>query len=336
MVGVKDLVLRLLSQHPEGVLQSSIHRAIGTSKSRVSEVLRELEAAGVISRVKLGNQYLVKALKPYEGRGVEGRVVKLGVVWSSEYPFIAPFAKELRDRFNYVLDVTVYPNALRATWALVRGEVDLVLSPLITQLYAFSLTKALRIVGGGAYGGAAVMEGSPRYPNVVASSELSAMDACRAAALGEEVPKGLKTVYFSRPEDAVRLAIEGRARYFVVWHPLTERLSLLGLKHVALCKDLEITYCCTLAASVRLNQFLRRRIALTYSKAIEEFVREPGRWVEWYSAKVGLPVDVVRRGLGMYSYRPYLDKALIGRMLSRVGLQLPDPNAALNAIEEFT
>lgn len=46
----------------ELVPQSYLHKSLKISRSRVSEILDELEREGLISRVKVGNQYLVKLL----------------------------------------------------------------------------------------------------------------------------------------------------------------------------------------------------------------------------------------------------------------------------------
>jgi len=334
-VGIKSAVLRLLSQYPDGLPQSFIHRALGVSKSRVSEVLKDLELAGIVTRVRLGNQYIVRVRGGVKVSKV-GNVFRLGLVWSSEYPFITPFAKLLRDELNYGLEVTVYPNALSATWALIEGEVDLALSPLITQLYAYSLTKALRVIGGGAYGGSLVMCNQRALGDDIASSELSTMDVCRAVAVREGISPASGTHYFTKPTDeVVRLASGGRVRYIVIWHPLIEELLRLGLKPIAECRDLDISYCCTLAASSRIDDGLRERVSRIYVRALEEFMKSPMRWVEWYSAKVGIEADVIRRGLNYYEFRPYLDRSLINKMIRRVGIEVPNLESLTNAIEIY-
>ncbi len=334
---VKELVLELLRRYPEGIPQSMIHKLINASKSRVCEVLQELENAGVIIRVKIGKQYLIKlrTAKEVALRRVTKRRLNLGIVWSSEYPFIAPFAKILRSRYGIDLEVSVFPNALLATWALVNGDVDLVLSPLITQLYAYSLTKSLRIIGAGAYGGSVVLENPNAKYDIVASSELSAMDACRSVAIRELI-NVRNTYYFSKPEDEVmKLLREGRVRYFVVWHPLIDKLSMFGLRRIISCDELGIDYCCTLAASVRIERRLRSLLARVYEEALKEYSRDPSKWFEWYSLKVGIPVDTIKRGQILYKLRPYLDVNTISRMLGRIGISVPSYEIIKEAIETY-
>lgn len=335
MSRIRELILELLRKYPEGIPQSMIHKLINASKSRVCELLQELESAGIVMRVKIGKQYIIKlrtAKKEALHRVVKKRL-NLGIVWSSEYPFITPFAKILRSRYDIELEISVFPNALLATWALVNGDVDLVLSPLITQLYAYSLTKSLRIIGGGAYGGSVVLENPNAKYDTVASSELSAMDACRSVAIRELINVE-DTYYFSKPEDEVmKLLREGKVRYFVVWHPLIDKLSMLGLRRVISCDELGIDYCCTLAASIRIERRLRGLLAKAYQEALKEYIRDPSKWFEWYSVKVGIPLEVIRRGQILYKLRPYLDANIISRMLGRVGISVPSYEIIREAIE---
>ncbi len=331
---VKELILKLLMEHPEGVLQSNIHKALGVSKSRVSEVLKELENSGVIVRLKVGNQYLIK-VRRNEGKEVGLRkVLRLGIVWSSEYPFITLFAKYLERSLGYFLDVLVYTNALEATWALANGDIDLVLSPLITQLYAYSLTKSLKIIGGGAYGGSFILENPRADKELIASSELSAMDACRAIAINEGLLSTKETYYFTNPKSEIpQLIRSGGAKYLVIWHPLIEFLRPLNPKIVARCDDLELHYCCTLASRTTLSQELRNRISEIFVKAIEDFLKCPERCLEWYSLKVGIPTDILRKGLKYYGFRPYVDVNLIYKTLAKVGINVPSPNLVKEVVE---
>ncbi|HDD26029.1 MAG TPA: hypothetical protein ENF75_02945 [Acidilobales archaeon] len=341
MVGkgrVKERVLELLSKYPEGLLQSSIHKALGISKSRSCEVLKELESLGLISRVKVGNQYIIKLVRKAPSEEVEGvvRVLTIGIVWSSEYPFLTPYAKLLRERYGIDLRIKVYPNALQATWALVNGELDLVLSPLITQLYAYALTKGLRVIGGGAYGGASLMEVIGGKAGTIASSELSTMDCCRAIVLREGLADAGDIIYFTKPEEILHLVKKGLVRYVVVWHPLTDYLaSKVRVKEIIKCSDVDVSYCCTLAASTKLSRELRRGLALTYLDALSEFKRDPKKCIEWYSAKVSIPKEVVEKGLKTYGLRAEIDKGLVSKLLSKVGINLPAPTKLGDAIETY-
>ncbi len=330
---IKEKILKLLSNYPEGILQSNIYRALNVSKSRVSEVLKDLEYSGLVVRVRVGNQYVVKS-RVHVGSVLRGRVVRLGIVWSSEYPFITPFIKLLKDRLGFEVSVTVYTNAITATSALVRNEVDLALTPLITQLYAYSLTKSLRILGGGVYGGSAVMVSQSSTNDEVLCSEFSTMDLCRLLAINEGLIDTSTTKYFSNPLTDLLPNIKYRKfKYVVVWHPLTEYLRMHNYKYVVSCSDLGIKYCCTLASTTAIDSDLRSKISEIYQIALEEYSRDPSKWVEWYSALVGISPDLIVKSVNEYKLQPYIDLGLIREALSKARLGIPDINSLLNAFE---
>jgi predicted transcriptional regulator len=330
---IKEKVLKLLSNYPEGILQSSIYRALKVSKSRVSEVLKDLEALGLIVRVRVGNQYVVKS-RVQVGDVLKGRVIRLGIVWSSEYPFIAPFIKLLKDRLGFEVRVTVYTNAITATSALVRNEVDLALTPLITQLYAYSLTKSLRILGGGVYGGSAVMVDKSSGTDEVLCSEFSTMDLCRLLAVNDGFIDSSTTKYFSNPlTDLLPNIRYRRFKYVVVWHPLTEYLRMHNYEYVVSCSDLGIRYCCTLASTTAIDTDLRSKISEVYQVALEEYSRDPSKWVEWYSVLVGISPDLIVKSISEYKLQPYIDLGLIRETFSKARLGIPDISSLLGAFE---
>lgn len=329
---VKYEILKLLSEHPDGVLQSRIHKVLKISKSRVSEVLHELELQGIITRVKIGNQYLIKP-KVIINKSGHGKVIKLGIIWSSEYVFIAPFIKMVKELLNYEVDVIIYPNALVATWSLVSNEIDLALTPLITQLYAYALTKSLRIIGGGAYGGASIMYNPNSLSNVVMSSELSTMDLCRSIAIREGLIDPSNTKYFSNPHDVSALVIKEGVRYVVIWHPLIDDLINLGFKVTISCSDLDISYCCTLAASAGMDYDLMMKLSQIYLNALEVYSREPRKWINWYSVKVGISPEVLARGVNYYGLNPYIDRNELSKLMSRAQISVPEPSSLLKAVE---
>ena len=96
---IREKLLKLLSEGGE-VPQSLLPRLLNASKSRISEVLKILDAEGLIIKKKIGNQYLISLKKEYQiSLKKEWRkVLRIAVVWSSEYPFLTTFAKKLSER----------------------------------------------------------------------------------------------------------------------------------------------------------------------------------------------------------------------------------------------
>ncbi len=318
-------IVKFLVHHRNGVTQSALAKALGVSKSYLSVVIRELERQGIVYRVKLGNSYIVKLVQQEIFTKARPRVLRLGFVWSSEYLFLAPFAKMLRNKLGIDLHVSVYPSATQATLALIRGEMDAVLSPLVTQIYAFLLAKNLVIAGGGARGGAAIYTIPNTESSAIASSELSTMDLCRALAMRRGIIDAESTRYFHQPDEAIAMAKLRKVRYVVVWHPLTHSMERLGMKRVAMCSEFaEIGYCCTLALSRTLDRELMEKISKIYSESIELFRNRPELYLDWYSAITGIDTDTLRKAVKAYSYEPYLDAKRIILTAQAMRIEVPD------------
>ncbi len=333
-IELKHRVLELLRSNPDGIPQSYLVKALKVSKSHLSVVLRELESMGLIYRVRVGNMYIVKPVqiqKEIVSRDNLKRL-KLGIVWSSEYPFIALFVKKLRDLLGIHVDVIVYPNALQTTYALIRGEVDTALSPLITQLYAYTISRAFYIVGAGAYGGAAIFEVDTDV-DVVISSETSTMDVCRAIAIEKGYIDVSETRYFYEPEEAIRIINRKRARYAVLWSPLTHRARLVSKREIVRCDEFEeLRHCCTYAISKTIPIDIIERIAKIYRDSIEEFTKSPEKTFEWYSAITGIDVDILKRSVNEYGYRSDIDMKSVRKLISTLGMSVPQEHVVLEAI----
>ena len=126
---IRERVIKLLaSMQGKPVPQSYIHRALNTSKSRISEVLNQLEKEGLITRTNIGRSnivYVKPGLVETETR-VESRILRLGIVYSSEYLFLGYFVKFLQRKYGIHVNVEVYRDGFDTTRAITNGQVDLV------------------------------------------------------------------------------------------------------------------------------------------------------------------------------------------------------------------
>lgn len=329
-------LLEIVSNFPNGVLQTYLAKALGISKSYLSLLLKDLESQGVIYRIKVGNTYIVKKAVPHNvlDRREPGRILRLGIVWSSEYLFLGHFVKQLKDKEGIEVKVYVYPSAMHATMALIRGDIDAVLSPLVTQIYGYILSKSFVVVGGGAGGGGYIYELPHSTSNTVISSEASTMDLCRFIALKRRYIDASKTEYFSSIHEALTMIKKGSARYIVVWHPLNLEAEAVGGRKILNCLDLEeASYCCTLALSRAIEHDLIDRISRVYRGSIEVFTKDRERFLEWYSAIVGINLSVVKKALNEYTYAVELEPKYISKLLDVLGLEVPTKERLYQAIQ---
>ncbi len=319
-------MLRVVLERP-GLTQSEIARATGFSKSRVSEVLLDLEREGLIRRARRGNVVLVFPSTPVP-RGEERRL-RLGVIKACEYVFIAPFRKALKEK-GYSLEVSVYSDGLAALWSLVTGEVDLALAPIASELLFYALTGRLRILGGGAGGGAWVLENPRAACDACSSTLASSMEVL----VKEVIGRGASIIYERSGERIVFDLEAGRARYAALWEPYASMCILKGYRVVQEPSTDLLPLCCCLAASTTLSDETREVVVKAYAEAVEEACRSPERWIEAYSAMVGVDSSYVRRAIGSYTFTSKVPMNEVERMLRRSGLELPSPSIIREAVEK--
>ncbi len=330
---VRMRILELLKEHREGLRQADIVRALGVSRSYVSEVIRGLVKAGVVKRVIESGivKYVLVRESVFEEKCP--KILKLGIVWSSEYPFITYLCKYLRRESNILLETIVYSNALDATWDLVLNKVDLVLSPMVTQFLYASLTRNIVIIGGGASGGAGFYMNRDCKLEIGVSSKISTMDLLLSYGLKEIGVSGYRKVYGLSGEEIFMAIASGRARYAALWEPLASRLERMGFKKLYTLDDLGLPHCCTLAVSNRVSRDYRELVSRLYRLAIEEFTRKPEPALEWYSLKTGIPLTLLRDSIREYTYKDYIDLAQSIRALHKASLHIPSPYTLGDYIE---
>ncbi len=323
---LREKILQLLREHPKGLRQVDIARSLNASRSRVSEIIRELEASGIVERIREEGIVKITLKNPVDSAtSTAGKILRLGIIWSSEYPFITPFAKKLRDKLGYTLEVIVYSNGLDATWDLVLGKIDLALTPMITQLLYASLTNKLKIIGGGATGGASIIINPEGRTNVGASTKASTMDLCLTRAWKILGRREEKRIYANSGEELVRKLVRGEAEIVAIWEPLATRLKNMGYREICSCKDIGVNHCCTLAANSSLDQDLLRKISILYHEAIRDYRRDPYKWLGWYSAKIGISVNALKHDIRFYEYKDHLEVEESIKLIKNTGVKIPDP-----------
>ncbi|MEO3993947.1 MAG: hypothetical protein QN229_06575 [Desulfurococcaceae archaeon TW002] len=334
---VREKVLEALRMRTgELVPQSYLHKSLRTSKSRVSEILSELEREGLVTRVKVGNQYLVKLLDFSSEPTGNLKTLRVGVVWSSEYPFLSVFAKRVKEELNTVIKISVFTSSIQATKALVLGDLELALTPTVTQLYFYAAFKNFKIIGGGAYGGSKVLVKDSVNLHTTYSSELSTMDLVRSLTMREGIiPSDTLTKYFKSPEEILKAAYTGVAKYVVVWHPIYKKLEEIGYREVLRSEELGVMYCCTLAASNTVPKEMRQMLGKVYRESLEEYRKAPEKWVEWYALQVGIPRDLIADSLREYKVNPFLSKTELYKYASKIPIEIPSINTLLNEILEI-
>ncbi len=160
MGNVERLILEILEKSEGGeIYQSELVRKIGFSKSRVSEVLSSLEKDGLISKIPLGKNFRVVATKRSKetfshnkkSRSVT-KILRLGMIRASEYPFVLPFEKDLREKMGIMLRFQIYENGTDLSRDLSLLRLDLGIAPVLTHFVFYSIGSPIKMIAPAGFG----------------------------------------------------------------------------------------------------------------------------------------------------------------------------------------
>ncbi|BCU70784.1 DUF7343 domain-containing protein [Stygiolobus caldivivus] len=261
-----SLILELIKKYGE-LRQSDLVSLSGISKSRVSEILTDLERKGIIERKKLAGRNLVVKLSPK-------KFLTIGIIKAAEYPFIVPFMKVLREK-GYHVEVRVYSNGLDVTKDLSSGKIDIALSPVITQILFQKIFSNFKIIAGGAKGGGAII--GDYSCNTIASTSLSSMELWSLLYDPEAT-----LVEYSSPDDMINALERREVKKISIWEPYATILANEGFRII---HRFEPLHCCTLAIRNDLDPEFFRGI---YEQAFTNFLSQKDRWIQDYSNVVNI------------------------------------------------
>ncbi len=307
---IRERVLRILERYGRsGVGQGELVEESGYSKSWVSEVLRELEERGLVTRVpgpgKTKRVVLSKFLDPSVGR-----TVRIALVRAAEYVYLPNFISHLRSR-GYEVELVLYGNVSEATASLARAEVHLAITPIYTQAAYRALGAPIRAYRGGALGGASLVY--RRLGGRVLSSRASTMEVAAVAihrALGYGVPD---IRYYRRPEEGVESFLRGEADSIAIWEPYASDLERGGFRRTRLSDYVGAHYCCTLARHENLSPEVCERVGESWERALAEVRR--GAISPDPLKMIGIERADVERAMREYEYAEDLEWGHVKRVL---------------------
>lgn len=266
---------------------SELARISGYSRSWVWKTLRRLEEEKVVRLEKKGGTLIA-----YPAERSHRRLLRIGVLKASEYPYIIPFARRLKDRYQAV-EVLVYDEAFKLAYDISLGKVHLGMAPAISHLIVHRISGGLTyIFAGGSKGGAGIIEGDGGEGH--ATTMASSMELC--AELKTLPPP---RVYVRRGDEIVKFVKDGRVKLGVVWEPYLYRASKIGLK-TRLC---DLPFCCLLGGNINLREDHE-----LISRLFEEAVGEASRrindpvLIDAYSRLIGIDRVLVQNTVGSYDF----------------------------------
>jgi predicted transcriptional regulator len=295
----KDKVISILKEKGS-VPQSELGKLSGLSKSRLSEVLSELEKEGLVKRRKVLGKNLEVSLS-------QDRFLRLGIIRAAEYPFIIPFIKNLENR-GYNVTVKIYENGVDLTRDLVEGKLDLGLSPIITQMIFSTIYRNIRIVGGGAKGGGGIIG---KTCNRIASTVMSSMEIWAFSEF-----KNIEIIPSYSSYQMLDFLEKGIVDGIAIWEPFLSILERKGHK----VHRFTPLHCCTLAVRDTMDW---ERIKNIYEESFSWFKSSMDRWISSYSNLLNIDYNILKEASKNYEFDYYLDLNEFKNALKNSGIFIP-------------
>jgi len=278
----KHLILSLLKENGGSLPQSELRELTKLSKSRLSEILSELEKEGLITRQRIMGKNLNVSLN---------NSLRIGIIEAAEYPFIIPFYKMVKNA-GFNTELRVYSDGVSLTRDLVLGKLDVGMSPVVTQLFFKNIFNNIEIIAGGAKGGGGIVgEHCGKVGSTFMSSmEAWALDYCEEADI----------VHVKGPKDLMRKLERKEVNSIAIWEPYLTSLRNTGFK----VEYFDHEHCCTLAVRKGINE---EKIKMIYEESFSSFLSSKERWLRDYAYFLNFDYSILSQAVVNYEFESYLD-----------------------------
>lgn len=326
------------------IFQSDLVRQSGFSKSRVSEVLAMLEKKGLVSRASLGKNARIvpsERLKDKVQSKRKSKVLTLGMIRASEYPFVLPFEKLLRERAGIKLRPVIYENGIDISRDLAQFRLDLGIAPVLTHFVFFSTGSPIKMLAPAGSGGSAIIARSSRLRSnnsdnfKVATTKLSTMELLVRSSMSDgDLPEDSLVRYYDSPKALLNAIISREADAACIWEPFSSLLIKNGDFKKLQCGDTtsKENVCCALAAGNHLEIKVIERVVKSYEEALLDYQKNPELYLSPYSEFMHFNSKIVRAASKEYSYPNELDSRKLARQFERAGIAIPLPSSVSEAI----
>ncbi|HYB04273.1 MAG TPA: ABC transporter substrate-binding protein [Nitrososphaerales archaeon] len=338
---VEQAILEILETSKAGeIYQSDLVRQIGFSRSRVSEVLSCLESRGLISRAPLGKNFRILYTGNFRKLGKNSsKILKLGMIRASEYPFVLPFEKSLREKIGITLRFVFYDNGLDLSRDLSRMRLDFGIAPVLTHFVFFSIGSPIKMIAPAGAGGAAILVNRSRRDSSkdfrVGTTKLSTMELMLRSSIKDgDVPSSSSVSYYQSPKRMASDLLSGEVDAACLWEPYSTMLSRKpGFRKLLRYEDSSKEHlCCALAAGNHIESGTLYQLAKTFTEALESYRKNPESYVARYSAMLRYDAKLMQIAAKEYTYPSELDPHKLARQFERAGIKIPLPSTVKDAV----
>ncbi|MGC8655251.1 MAG: MarR family transcriptional regulator [Thermoplasmata archaeon] len=291
---VKEKILDLL--YGGKITQRELCSRIGLSRSRVSEILGEMERDRLITRERVSDRTVIVSLN-------EENLLRIGILRSSEY---APVVLALENMPRHILwNIKVYDNSLEALKDLIIGGLDIVASPVISAFFFNLIDENVKPVAGIASGGSGMLKRNDK--GVLGTTPLSKMER------ESRDRKNYKLTYFNNIESLIRSYSEGKIDAASVWEPYLTKYGGEKKAPEEICCSL-ITYRNKWKS---LEKFLEEYKNAVCSMEDQARRKEASLLL---SKIIGEDYNLILKSLDSYKFSISIDKEDVRRQINAMGI----------------
>lgn len=309
----------------EGILQSDLEKKLKCSKSRVSEIIKNLLLNGSIIRKRVtGRNYALWVLEKFPGY-IKG-IIRVGMLPSTEYMIhlilIREFAKNVSSRLLTVL----YNSSSLLLDDLSLGKIDIGFAPLTSFLLRSGEPK-LKIISEVASGGSSICENENAMGNIIMTSEYSSMAVMTARFIRSN--PDLESRMMLTPHQAVEDFCSSKFRYLSIWEPYLTLLKKNGFDRVVLSyeESMDDSTCCALGISklfmdnqAKLNELID--IIRKKGKYVLKYERKIDQEVQFFSNILSIPADIIRESIVSYRFKFGVSTSSLKKVSSLTGISI--------------
>lgn len=280
------------------ITQKELTTILKSSRSRVSEVLKELEGKGLVVRKRISQRTVSVSLN-------HDNTLRVGILRSSEYAFVVSALHALKAEIPF--KVRVYDNSLEALRDLMIGLTDVVASPLISGYFFHLIDNNLRPVAGIARGGSGMLKRKER--GLIGTTPLSKMDR-ESREFGN-----YSRIYYKSIEDILRGYGKGEVDAAVVWEPFLTMNKGIRNPIGGVC-------CCLFSLEKNtpsVNSFLRKYLELVDLGVTENNRREISTLL---SSEINVPPTDIDKSLDSYEFSAAISKRDAEDQVTSFGLPI--------------
>jgi predicted transcriptional regulator len=323
---LREKILKLIvSAGYKGITQRELVGITGVSKGYLSDLIDEFEKKGLVIRYKgPGRTVVVKHVR--YTHPVTGKLIRIGLVKSSEYVFMPIMIKKLKED-GYNIEIIFYENVFDLTRSLSRGDVHMAMTPIYTQIAYRGFGAPIKSLKGGVLGGAYMIskedpEDLKSHEKIYAfSSHLSTMEI-----LTHSLMRSLRTYYqisyYRSVEEIERKIFDIKSGEIIsLWEPHVSKIMRIrgDLKIIPYRELFGEYHCCTLAIHENLMMGLTDYIEKIYIDSLARVRKEIDRAVGSYADIINADKNEIMRSIDQYVYVDYIDEKILDKILSAGG-----------------